>query len=419
MAQPSNNPFGGLVTPDVLKAQREAEFAQKYQNADPWVAMAAKAGFDYREAARARGIGLEDIDKKAKRNESIMSGAQTRYAQLVRDGKMDASEAQAAVLEEAIAGFSANGEWEQALALTQPLNTLITQSNERRKLKADAAWAEQRPDVETAKAEATLARAEAALQNAQTNEDKSRYMSELTLARAELARAQADWNNRRKDGGEGGGKDPANSVTGLKERIKSNEHALGASSALRLMSDIREVGLSDPGALTQAGPISTAITTVGASARALIAGAGYENPYLTKEAQEDVRGLVARNITDQKLQAKVVDLAFAFARVRDPGGRLSNQDVEMAMKIVTGTGSPAARLAVLDDAYLGLTADFENYQKSRQSLGVGATDEALLAVKENRDRYEALRAQGQKGQKGRATAAPAPSTGTVKVEWQD
>ena len=64
-----------------------------------------------------------------------------------------------------------------------------------------------------------------------------------------------------------------------------------------------------------------------------------------------VDGQIIRNVdqfVDQKLKemgissqvakSRVLDLAYIWARSRDPGGRLSDQDVEMAVKAITGGG---------------------------------------------------------------------------------
>jgi len=76
-----------------------------------------------------------------------MTAAQSKHAELVKSGKVTADEAQASVLEDAIKQFAANGEWEQALSLTQPLNTLKEQAANRRKLLADASYSESRPEA--------------------------------------------------------------------------------------------------------------------------------------------------------------------------------------------------------------------------------------------------------------------------------
>lgn len=388
MAGQQQNPFASLITPDRLENERDAAFDAYYADQDPWVRMAAKAGHEIAKYNRTKGIGLEAEDIKARNNEYVLSGAQKRYAELVKDGKMSADEAQALVLQDAISGFAAAGSWEQALALTQPYNELIQQKLERDKLKAEIKWAEERPDVEAAKAEAAVTRAEAAVQNAQTNEERARYIAELNAARAALAEAQAAWYSRR-PGDTGGDKDGKGSVFEQRQAVELEETIRGFAGAARLMTQIRQIGISDPGALTGAGPLSTQIATIASSSKAFLAGKGY-NPMTTKEGDE-VGAIITRNVNDSKLQSVATDLAFAFARARDPGGRLSNQDVEMAAKIVTGAGSPQARLATLDMVFDNMDRQARELKTGKAGLGYEVPAETWAMFEDATGGYKATR----------------------------
>lgn len=378
----STNPFATLITPDMLEAQRAQAVQERYAGADPFVRMAAEAGYKLGKNSRAQGYGLTEEDIKAKRNQNVMSSAEQKYAELIKSGKMDAEEAQAAVLEEAIAGFSANGSWEQALALTQPLNAIRSQQLERRKLKAEAAFQESRPDIEAMKADASLIKAEAAVQQAeaaasraQTANDRAQTQMALDTARATLAMVQASVGGFRPpsgDGGGGEGQGGGGTVYDKKRRQGVNQQLLSAASAADLMAQIREIGIADPRALTRAGGVMTSIATISESTKALMRQEGYDPEADARKYSETIKA----NISDQQLQSLVTDLAFAFARVRDPGGRLSNQDVENAVKIVSGAGSPQARMAVLDRAFANLHKQTKNAVEISRSEGYAPTPEA-------------------------------------------
>lgn len=55
-------------------------------------------------------------------------------------------------------------------------------------------------------------------------------------------------------------------------------------------------------------------------------------------------------IDNAKLQSQVIDLAYMIAKATDPGGRMSNQDIENATRVVMGSIlDPQSGVAVLDD----------------------------------------------------------------------
>jgi hypothetical protein len=347
------NPFGALVTPEVLSAQRRAQFDQEYQGQNPWVKLAAEAGFNMREMDRARGIGLTAEDRKAQRNQQIMKQSQSQYEQALKAGKT-ADEAQADVLEAAIREFAKNGEWEQALAMTQPLNALKEQALERRKLKAEAENIESKPEAKALDQElaaikaqqaydAKLQQLEVARQNAQTAQDRldvQMAIAELQNQRA-LDKLEAKANAPEKE-----------SVAQWKARKETNESLAAASDSANLMADLRTMIKRSPGALSMTGEFATRLGTYSTSAKALLNRSGWDPDELKGggKASEWVK----LNVDNASQRALVVQLAYAFARANDPGGRLSNQDLEQAKAVVSGEGNPEARLAVLDGAFSGL-----------------------------------------------------------------
>ena len=421
----STNPFAGLITPSSLAAQRDAEFIEQYKGADPWVRMAADAGRDVGNRSRAMGIGLTPEDKKAALNEKVLSGAQTRYAQLVKDGKMTADEAQQAILSEAISQFAANGAWEEALTLTQPLNTLAKQAEERRKLKAEADYQESRPVTEAYKAQSGRMTAEANITRAEAAVASAKSLGELRSAQIDLAQARADHARAQTEGeyieqaNPGAKKGKNDSVFVLKERVKSDEAVQGAAAAAMLFSQALDLGMQDPGALTFAGPLATQLSAVAEGTKAAMAGRNYS--ITTTREGSVLAGLIARNVKDAKLHALTTDLAFAFARIRDPGGRLSNQDVENAVKIVTGEGSPQARIAVLRQAFKGMDVNIRNYKKSRDASDIGPNDVAWSTYEEAFKGYKDVEAKYRRPAAGKAPAkgaAAGPPPGLTPEQFK-
>lgn len=59
--------------------------------------------------------------------------------------------------------------------------------------------------------------------------------------------------------------------------------------------------------------------------------------------------LEKRNIVDRRLQALTLNLAYSLARSLDPGGRLSDPDIERAVEMITGGANMRANIQVLRD----------------------------------------------------------------------
>lgn len=408
MAAQQFNPFASLITPEVLEAQREAEFAAKYQQADPWVRGAAEAGFKIGQVNRQRGIGLTEDDVKAARNQQIMSQSQAKYAEAMATGTMDADEAQAVALEDAIKGFSQNGNWEQALALTQPLAQLKSQALERRKLKAEAINIESKPDakevdqaIAAAKAQqqydAKIQQLELAAMRAQTAADRAEAQNALNAVQAQflLFKMQQEQDNP---------KTPKENAQQYKERVKMNTAVRSAAETADLMADLRESIASNPGAATLSGDLLTKVMKYGEATKAMVAGGGYD-PKLTKDGTK-VGEWLRQNVDNESQHAQVIALAYSFARTQDPGGRLSNQDLEQAARVVSGEGSPASRIALLDNAFtrVARSAKGQIETGSDNTLALGPKTKA--AVEASFARYKAL-VESTKPQ-----AAPSAAPGT-------
>jgi hypothetical protein len=416
----TNNPFAMILSPEALEAQREAEAMSGVNPNNPWEGMAAKAGLSIRKLLVQQGLGNAE-DRKASANQAIMQGSQRKFADFVQNEGMDADDAQAAVLEDAIAQFSANGNYEQALALTQPLQVLRTQKLERGKLKAETTNLEAKPALSEAQTQAALAQietrqmmAQAAADRAQAQIQASQNNAELQAGRLALAASTLELKQAQFEALKAGGGLKQDSTFYQKMRFEADDHVLAAGQAADLMANVSRVARSNPGAMTDAGAWASMVGGLASSARAAMQGAGYD---LGNEDQKVMTTLQKYNVNDSMLQSSALDLAYAFARVRDPGGRLSNQDVNMAIDIVRGKGDPVAMLATLKQNYKKLTKDTDNFVKVRQNQGIvldpigidvytqakAEADAAILPPKS----APAPASAGRRGQPAAPAAAPA------------
>ena len=72
-----------------------------------------------------------------------------------------------------------------------------------------------------------------------------------------------------------------------------------------------------------------------------------DNLFRNERFNERVRAL---GIDNAKIQSQVIDLAYMIAKAQDPGGRMSNQDIENASRVVMGSIlDPMSGIAVLQD----------------------------------------------------------------------
>lgn len=429
----NTNPFVGLVTPDVLEAQRQQQADQGVQlGANIWQQMAANAGLATRKVLAAHGLGNEE-DRKALRNEQIMQDSTRKYSALLQQG-MTADDAQAAILEDAIKQFADNGDYQQALALTQPLNALKSQALERRKLRADAAAQEAKPDLMDAQQQALIAKmaqADQALelkrQAIEAAVKRGEDANTIAQMRLQLQADALDLKRMALEAKQKGGIDTT-SAAAQKLLLQTDDNLLAASQAADLMTNITKVATATPAALTKAGGWASAISGMASSARAAMSMNGYD---LGSEDEKVIGALRKANIADSQLQSMALDLAYAFARVRDPGGRLSNQDVNMALQIVQGKGSPQAMLKTLHNNYLKLVKDTDNLVKVRTHQGFQVDEEAQNVYNTAKQGYDSAykaafgpkppvappRAPGAAPAAAPAKTGTTGTTGTAGEQW--
>lgn len=124
--------------------------------------------------------------------------------------------------------------------------------------------------------------------------------------------------------------------TGHKKRLNEIN---ATKSAVRRASRIAEMLVKDPNVLTTAQGLQKAVVNLsqefGAAAKALDIREGKlkrGQEWVAERASEIAPEARARGVTD----ALILDLAYSMARMRDPGGRLSDKDVELAISMIGG-----------------------------------------------------------------------------------
>lgn len=100
-------------------------------------------------------------------------------------------------------------------------------------------------------------------------------------------------------------------------------------------------------------------------------GQAAQNPELTQAVSQSVAKYANANpqavaklqslgIDNARIQSQIMDLAYTLAKAYDPGGRMSNQDVERATQIIMGSVmDPNAGIAVLTDVRSRMERNFQ------------------------------------------------------------
>lgn len=88
--------------------------------------------------------------------------------------------------------------------------------------------------------------------------------------------------------------------------------------------------------------------------------------FRNEQFNERVRQL---GIDNAKIQSQVIDLAYMIAKATDPGGRMSNQDIENATRVVMGSIlDPQSGVAVLQDLKARLVRNQQIYESNLARL---------------------------------------------------
>jgi hypothetical protein len=197
-------------------------------------------------------------------------------------------------------------------------------------------------------------------------------------------------------------------VSGSKVTLKDVEKASSGLLDLYATADrVFQVFDTNPDVLTGgsagAAALDKVATEIGAAGRMASGG-------VTKDGTSIDTWLKENSITNTRMQGLVVGLAYSLAKTNDPGGRLSDNDLRMAVQMVGGDNpNPAAILANLND---NLTARSQSLI-DRIDTSDPATKDKMTARRDLLDkRFKSFQGRMQKWTQGdRGDAAAGTSTG--------
>jgi hypothetical protein len=401
MAEP--NPFAALMpTPDNLTARRQMEFEAQSKGLSFWAQEAGRTGIKARQEAMRRGVAMGPEDARAIAAQNIMSGAQKRLADLVKSGAVDPLDAQEVVINEAMSGFMAAGDYESAQALLPGLNQIREYRNQQAKLRAEI----RNEDASAYQHQMTGAKSatEAAAVATKLPHETARMDSEVLRNTAQAG--MYDRSPAPKSGGSGDG--DRDSDISLKSKSDHQEAIAGTLTLMDTMSDLLDIVEQSPASLSAgasghnvAAQYLSGISNYfkqkggsfggfsGLSTDPKDGAEGVSPAAIAAKNRTKVNALAQTLAVDRTLlESVIIDAAYALARANDPGGRLSNNDFDQAIKMLGAVQDPAsARAAFLNNA----RRTYDKHQNRMKSLGAATSKRHFSdQMTEVDETYEAL-----------------------------
>jgi hypothetical protein len=403
------NPFEALIalTPDALRTQRETMNYAQTKDLDYWVGAAGRAGLGMRNSLLAQGRGMTPEDQRAQRSQTILEKAQTDLAEMMKGGNIDPYDAQELAVSQAMTDFMAIGDYQAAQSLIPSLNQIRTYRAELDKLSsesyenrssglksmADAGRVPYQIDSDIAQeaqrysaagasdaaAQASLAHArlrdrtdpnlrrgatpvdkDAELSQAERREKRGMIAGTLNLAdRMDDLMWFADNAARAASLGGQGINVVKQQVSGLANTFSSKGSSVGGFQ-----------GLSDEPAQGREG----------VSPKQIVLNNYKSNPNLRANFNRISR-TIGMDVT--AYESLVIDAAYALARANDPGGRLSNNDFDYALKMLGAVQDVKS----MKEAFQAIERrGYENLRNQMASIG---TKSAERYFKEAMEGFEA------------------------------
>jgi hypothetical protein len=340
-------------TPEEIKARQTASFQQQASQGDVG-AYARQSIFNI--------FGSPEL-KKAEQTQAILTDSLSNFSEDPNKDPLENEMERAKIVRDRAAKVNP----ELAVQANDRFLRARNEFEERRRLLADDDWTREergfkKVDLEAAKTYALAAQRLAILESDPETGAQRLYKAlppgaTIDDLQAEIAKAQAENPNKVLQGGRGSDAldpqtlfRPKTDYSGaaggvLKSGIREDITSLRSfNSVLNAQESLIETLMDNPDALNQ-------------WTREIEAGAGSLINGL--EAQAQKYGIMGRDewfndlksygIVSEEAQAKVLTMAYRVAKALDPGGRLSNQDVEMAIRMVAGSGSPSAIVSLMKD----------------------------------------------------------------------
>lgn len=436
------NPFVGLDTPENLYLQREAE-NQKLYGDDINVYRAARWGNKFRKALNDAGIAMGREDELAISQHAIIQGAQEHIQQAVENGDIEPEEAQMALVIQTMDAFRKAGNYEAAAQLKPAYDAMVMQEQERLKLRAQAENEYQSGRYNKARADQTIL------------ETPSRIDAQVALAEQrrrakagkEVGSLQA-WMEGFRKGDMTGLIEPNWKENGYNNADMAKERAFMEASANTFdrLGQLSTLIYNNPGVTSNAAGFLDAVqgefkgTSWLALDRRGIREGDEGDADLAESLEVEARNQgkinkmadsVAKQTgaTGEKLTAAraryeslIYDLAYTLAKARDPGGRLSDADVENALKILGRSGDPVAMRKVLNDVARDSYNAGQVKIKASPYLQTSAGAQGARDVFEeawanfNKSMQDITDANKPKPKTGKGTGGRAPSPGVMRPD---
>jgi hypothetical protein len=416
----ANDPLPGtfaLPSLEQFQAAQRAQLAKPKQQGDGWNRLLQTSVFDL-----TRGpMGYKTPQERQLSNaNAIMQDAISKAAVV----SSDPLEQRRVALSDMVQRFNSLGYTELVAQAMPELTQLEQRQQEMRKLtaEADSAGSNARVNLATegervakayldnastaASTEGSIAGAEASRakaardrvetasasnegQNYQSPDGKSFInVSKLDKGTRDALRSQGwvEVTTVNRDGATMGGK---------KEGEEFRSAAVDTANLINALGDIKQLAITQPGAWSVGGQIASKVEGIAQQVKNSLKQSGmteadYQKAITTTKEGQTTQSLLAKaNIADARQQAMVLNLAYVRAKALDPGGRLSNQDVEIAMKIVGGS-NPQQQLALLEDI---LTSASRSFDTRAAVLGIPQDDPTRGEVQKALDRYGSIKPQ--------------------------
>ena len=361
------DPFFAPLDPYGVQQQ---EVAQAQERAAP-VGFGGLAIQSAHKLGRALGYKSDD-ERRAMVTQKILADSQTEVT------SEDPTEARMELLSAAARRFNDAGMTDYVAQIGPELISLQRKAAELSKLREEAAAS----IALTAEREAGTAETLASGQN-YVKGGKIINVSKQNVAVREALRA-AGWAetglNIEAPSAEGIG-GMTNTQRG--DEIKAfREQARNIANLSKQIGRAMEIVTAQPGAATLVGPVTQAVSTIKATALAVAGNAGVSSDVLAAEFS-DYGKVVTSTLprASAQLRNSITTLIFAEAKVNDPGGRLSNQDVEAVARQYS-----TANQQFLVDKLAGMLATAsDRLETEREALAVDPTDSAYQTARSSLD----------------------------------
>lgn len=359
MAEPMVRPFAGLTTPRSLEARRRAESQARYANEGFWVQRAAEHGQDLKAEFARLGYGLDDEDIRAQAHEKLLVSVMQDAKLAIDAGELSPDEAQGYIMQTAMTALLDAGDYEAA-------NEIAPQLTEWQK--GRLALDKIRSEIGKEQSQAYQAQATGTRQLTDARRLAARTPEEVALLQEQQETQRSiQEKNRRIDPAKPaeGPEDPAdfwrtykptasaadkfaqqfpNTITAFQKMTGLYQHVLqapgiGSRSAARIAASLDEaIGIGK--LFRSVGDKDDLAANASVEARALT------EKLSEKELKQELRRR-RLNVDYKDYRSRVMDLAYSLAKAADPGGRLSNADIDNALEIIGSSGDPQAQAVVL------------------------------------------------------------------------